>query len=583
MSLHDVKYLLNTRKGTSREANQLLDILEPLIRIYSPTGDEKNLSRYILDNIRSQNRYKVETKGDEKDNIYNIYIEPINKNPTVLLNAHLDTLESDAHDVHRLRNVTLPRDYFNRYGLIKKGMYDTLLLGYDDKIGIAIILWLIKYRSNLSFKALFTVQEEACNSTPEELMKYKRYGRNGGVGIEYALEHHPHFFEDISTCFLIDRAEDKPDETYTQPMINPQYKTREEPSDIIYRYNGEDMCSSDFKRNFERLTIDLRTPMKHRRSGAKADAYNLKKRYESMDIVNLAAGGYKEHQTNDYLNIVESVRTLRVLERFIVRKNRGSSMNQERRNRPQKRIRYYRNIFQERAERCIKMIESNEPERTQSFIKHWNQIREHLYSINEVERGLNRFGSYRMKEYHRFFKNLKNDRRTLRLMYPGSGSDIFEPLAFLSEYIDEFYFVDERTNITRHPYIISTFRTCNIECSDYSVHTEDNIRYLKCKIDYQGNSATMYYFCSSWQDLYAWLIKNRLRMNIMYVFDVGGEGGVDFSLGSGFISDVISPILTDRFVLYTQNYPNVGSRGIQYGTNKKVIETHPEHMKSLNR
>jgi di/tripeptidase len=173
MSLSDVQYLLrNHREETIEKADQLIDILEPLIRIYSPTCKENMISSYVLEKLHSfGNNLSVDV-----DDIGNVYVTNSIKNemPKLLLNAHLD-IDCNNYKNDGLSDVTLAGRYeFDECGLLKPVEYDNLLLGYDDKIGVAIILWLLKYHPDFRFKAIFTVHEEAYHDTPTELREYKK-------------------------------------------------------------------------------------------------------------------------------------------------------------------------------------------------------------------------------------------------------------------------------------------------------------------------------------------------------------------------------------------------------------------------
>jgi di/tripeptidase len=314
MSMNDVRFLLeNHREETINKADELIRILEPIIRIYSPTCKENQISMYVKSQLQ-EIRKDLSIYSDEIGNVF--VTTTIDKvSPTLLFNAHLD-VDASSYEDNGLPSVNL-RNKYNEFGLLKPDEYNDLQLGYDDKIGIAIILWLLEHHPKAHFKALFTVHEEAYHDTPHELIEYKKHNRSGGVGIEYALRKKPTFFDGIQSCILIDRAEDKHDENRIYPTIDENCLTREELSDIITRYYGKDMCSQEFKDYFESLTRDCGTPMISRGSRAKADAYNINMKYPSMNIINLTAGGYNEHQRDDYLNIIESVRTLRILEKYI--------------------------------------------------------------------------------------------------------------------------------------------------------------------------------------------------------------------------------------------------------------------------
>jgi hypothetical protein len=269
--------------------------MEPLLQIPSKSGSEERISKFILQYIDKTGNW-----NSTIDEIFNIYAYPENMkidDNLPLLMAHLDTvLEPKSSDKVKLSfdqdgtTVVSKKDYF----------------GFVDKCGIAIILWLMKYRKDLKFKVIFTAQEE---SSSDGYKNYRRYGRNGGAGIEYALTSHSDFFN-VSWGIMIDRAEDKESDKGDRPST----KIREELSDIVYYYAGNNMSSPPFCKDIKKISIKLKTPMRLVKSDANADILNIRKKYPHISLVNLAAGGYNEHHKGDYLNAFEALRTLRVVE-----------------------------------------------------------------------------------------------------------------------------------------------------------------------------------------------------------------------------------------------------------------------------
>ncbi len=313
LSKADIEYLLkNHYDETMKKADQLLEILEPLIRIYSPTGKEMEISEHVVEFVKSlDSNFVVET-----DDLGNVFVLPKEKKSSVLLNAHLDVVDETIYDRDKISNVSLKNKNFKENGVLKPNEYDDFILGFDDKIGVAIILWLLKYRKDLAFKALFTVREESKRDTEEHLIKkYQISDRSGGVGIEYALVNSEDFFYDLSSCLLIDRAENK-------SKGQEDCIIRDPPSDLVNYYSlcdsvCDSLCSSGFLQSFKQMTRDLKTPMVEENGGFAADAVNIKLRHPNIDILNLAAGGYREHHADDFLNVFEAVRTLRVVEKFL--------------------------------------------------------------------------------------------------------------------------------------------------------------------------------------------------------------------------------------------------------------------------
>ncbi len=314
LSKADIEYLLkNHYSWTIDRADELIKILQELVKRYSPTGKEKEISEFVISFVKDLKKFDV-----WDDELGNVFVSPKGKNPSILLNAHLDVEKNGNYGEDNLEKINLKDIDYKENGLLKPAEYEDIQIGYDDKIGVAISLWLLKHSEKNCFKALFCVREESDFSYIGKLEDFRPEGRNGGVGIGFILknEENINFFSGIKTCLLVDRGEDKIDigELKEKNFIN---FVRKEPGDLVWIYCEKKMCSDDFISFFEQHTKNLGTPMTRAKSGAKADAFTIKNRFEHVNILNISAGGYQEHNANDFLNVFEAVRTLRVVEKFL--------------------------------------------------------------------------------------------------------------------------------------------------------------------------------------------------------------------------------------------------------------------------
>lgn len=329
MSLADVHYLRD-QKEYREMAEQLLAIMEPLIRFHTPSTKEGEITEHILQFVNEKCRDWIAfTDKDGIDAIGNVlvvpkkYVDTSNKFSSTkklpILMAHMDTNYTNC-DLpeeelrERLSAYTLTDTANGNTDGIIKGDPD-LILGFDDKAGIALILYLIRNCQDPDFKVLFTVQEEET-----ECDDLRVDGRDGGGGIQYALNTYPEYFDTSLWTIMVDRAEDARflnENEYRQSPRLTKEGIREGSSDIINWYLDRDTCSSAFKKKVEEISDHLGTPMVSRKSGAKADTYNIRKALPPHSSVNMAAGGYGEHYPGDYLCIYQTVRTLRVVEECI--------------------------------------------------------------------------------------------------------------------------------------------------------------------------------------------------------------------------------------------------------------------------
>ncbi len=311
MSIQDVELLSKDEKN-HEIADQLVLIIQDLIRIASPSGEEgkkEGIADFLFKFGENQPLWNV-----WRDEIHNIYFVPTEceDQELPLLMAHSDTAQNS--DSAYLLKVNIVNKYSDD-GLICD--YPNIQLGYDDKCGIAIILWLIKYCKDIKFRAIVVVQEEKCNPSDGKTIDRRR----GGCGVQYALEHRISFFKS-RWGILLDRAEDKDNNQDYERKKSPKIvnKIRKEESDIIWKYAGEPICSEIFLSKLEKITDAINCSMRRAESSAKSDAMNIRLFHKTkhIDLVNLATGFYKEHEKDDYVNIFQLVRTLKVVEYCII-------------------------------------------------------------------------------------------------------------------------------------------------------------------------------------------------------------------------------------------------------------------------
>jgi len=322
MSFDDVEFLKD-QEECQVMAKELLSIMQPLIRCHSPSGGEEQVAKAIQDFVRNRcHGWKVFPDRDGIDGIGNVLAVPkayVGKSSTFastkkfpVLMAHMDTV--DRNNREQLSAYTFP-DSLDEYGIV--GGKQDFVLGFDDKAGIALILYLMSTCQDPDFKVLFTVQEERITNRDCDLSVR---GRSGGGGIQYALNEYPEFFNTSLWTIMVDRAEDARflDESGNrQVSMLTEESIREKSSDIIYWYLDRDTCSPAFKEKIEEISANLETPMASRRSGAKADIYNIRLSRPSYSSVNLACGGYGEHESGDYLCLYQTIRTIRVVRECI--------------------------------------------------------------------------------------------------------------------------------------------------------------------------------------------------------------------------------------------------------------------------
>ncbi len=249
-------------------------ILKDLIKIPSPSGSEQAIANHILTSY-CKNGWIAELDG-----LHNILFCPIGDEKDEmlpLLYAHTDTHPNGKSNSHLLPfNDIISLD---TNGQVQKK--HEIQVGFDDKAGVAAILYLMLH-TDRKFRALLVTQEEIA-------LNGGSYGRQGGGGIDFALNNSFSWVFQQSKCVIaLDRMGDK---------------------EIISAYGNDvirkkiSLCSLDFSKNIENVSKACNFPMKAIDSRNIADVYNIRRRFPNLDCVNLSIGYQDEHRPKESLSI----------------------------------------------------------------------------------------------------------------------------------------------------------------------------------------------------------------------------------------------------------------------------------------
>ena len=280
------------KENETADIVSLFTILKELIRIPSPSGQERELAEHIL----KEYTHGIYRYNGVRDNFSNVFLFPDDMKDDEklpILNAHLDIFNNDRQltdtDLERLREPDILTLDLKTFTITKK--YPQVV-SFDDKIGVAIILWLMKY-TDLRFKVILSSQEEKTNRE-DLIIKYNNgnHKRVGGGGIQYALTSSKPlgFIKNSRFGLVLDR---------------------QGRSDIIAKYGGKDLCSDHFLRTLESISDTVGFHMQEE-LGRMGDAYNIRV-LTGLDVVNLSCGIYHEHNSEERLVIKEAFGTLKVV------------------------------------------------------------------------------------------------------------------------------------------------------------------------------------------------------------------------------------------------------------------------------
>lgn len=135
------------------------EIFLDLVNIYSPSGHEEKLAKYLIDFFAKLG------KRARRDKIGNVIMHLPGKGEPLLVCAHLDTLPAKTAIKPIVKNGVIASD-------------GTTILGADDKAGIAPILCAVEHliknnKPHRSLELVFTVNEEIDNAGAVNL-NYKK-------------------------------------------------------------------------------------------------------------------------------------------------------------------------------------------------------------------------------------------------------------------------------------------------------------------------------------------------------------------------------------------------------------------------
>jgi hypothetical protein len=250
------------RHNNTHIVDDLIEILQDLFQIYSPSYREQAVMEYAAEFLKRECGFTVTT--DAKYNILAVRGTPKN-GFYPLLNAHGDTVQDDLDEflTHNIRydaekNIIHGRELF--------------MLGCDDKAGMAIIMTIAKH-STAPLKILFTVEEES------------------GCGGITAVD--PNFFKDVAFAITLDRKG---------------------AGDIITEYGGRRMAPKIFTDAVVNIGMTIGHPLRVS-YGSFADTYHIS---THCIAINLSTGYYNAHSQRDYVNITEAMKIAEIVSRCII-------------------------------------------------------------------------------------------------------------------------------------------------------------------------------------------------------------------------------------------------------------------------
>lgn len=221
--------------------------LETLLNIPGASGDEGRIRKHVLNEITPcVDNLTIDTAGNV------LAIKRFGNGPTILLNAHLDTVEE----------ISPTREILKENNIWKSSEG---ILGADDRAGINVILAIAKSLTKKDFngtvKYIFTVEEE--------------------IGLVGACEVHESFLWDINMAFVIDRRGN---------------------GDIVTsNYLRQQFCTQRFGNVVERIAMEAGMSHWQVTTGGSSDTVVWAS--NEIQSINLSAGYKFEHTDNEQLDV----------------------------------------------------------------------------------------------------------------------------------------------------------------------------------------------------------------------------------------------------------------------------------------
>lgn len=233
--------------------------LERCLSIDGESGEEDDIRDWVQSKLVN---HVDSSEVDSKGNILAVKVYGRGKGPVILLNAHLDTVYSfdEGREIIKDGNI-----WSSSSGI----------LGADDRAGVAILLETLKRLDATNFhgtvKCIFTVEEEI--------------GLLGAKGVD------ADFLQDVDAAFVIDRRGN---------------------GDIVTSCGGyEEFCDESFGKFIEE------TASNHGLAGWKCTAGGSSDTRiwasHGIQSVNLSAGYYHEHSSDEYLDVEGCLGTVELL------------------------------------------------------------------------------------------------------------------------------------------------------------------------------------------------------------------------------------------------------------------------------
>jgi hypothetical protein len=268
----DIRQMMNSvlertvfQKPLKRE---LITIFNEIAPFYVPTGSEHQMVEYATAKLRESG---FEVIVDAAQNIEATRRYDYEGTETlVAINAHTDTVQGAADKGITLGGGALYnwiRDEFVSNGD---------MIGGDDKCGIAVALCLARY-TDLPMKIVFTAGEE-----------------RGGIGMK-ALRKEA--WDGVSFCFTVDRMHG---------------------NDIISVYCGGTCAPKEFVNEFIRIAETYAGVKYVDTAGSWADTATIS---DFVPAVNLSAGYYNPHTSNDLIKCDEMYKTMLAVKAAIEHKS----------------------------------------------------------------------------------------------------------------------------------------------------------------------------------------------------------------------------------------------------------------------
>lgn len=248
----------------------IVKVLHDIAPLYTPSGLEGELVYYIFETLH-YNGFEVEI--DDIGNVMAVRGGDMEAN-LPMLSAHSDTVQRDR-DYKILRDVGVKFFYDEKYEIFYSNNAN-YYAGFDDKVGVAIILCLANL-TKLPFKVLIPVMEET-----------------GGEGVQEVPKR---FISSSMFNITLDRGGD---------------------GDIITDYLGLQLAPQKFSTEVIRIARELGITL-NEEVGTYADTY-----YTSFYTpgVNLSVGYYRPHQPGDFVHLPTAVGAMKIAESCIQQRDR---------------------------------------------------------------------------------------------------------------------------------------------------------------------------------------------------------------------------------------------------------------------